>query len=157
MFDPTKDHISDDHDEEREDTKLLLNFCDVQRQLIQTHNSILTLYKEEQGSGEEPWKGKSKELVRSMLSWVKQVTVDCEFLSHTRARLGCRLSITFCAVCDYSILKLKDKQGEKKYGALAERHMQSGKNDTRSWCVLICNNSLPNGPQNSSDLEMIVY
>ena len=92
MFDPTKDHTSDDHDEEREDTKLLLNFCDVQRQLIQTHNSILTLYKEEQGSGEEPWKGKSKELVRSMLSWVKQVTVDCEFLSHTRARLGCRLA-----------------------------------------------------------------
>ena len=83
LFDPTQDHTSDDHDEEREDTKLLLNFCDVQRQLIQTHNSILTLYKEEQGSGEESWKGKSKELVRRLISWVKQVTVDCEFLSYT--------------------------------------------------------------------------
>ena len=88
LFDPTQDHTSDDHDEEREDTKLLLNFCVVQRQLIQTHNSILTLYKEEQGSGEEPWKGKSKELVRSVISWVKQVTVDREFSSHTRAQLG---------------------------------------------------------------------
>ena len=63
----------------------------------------------------------------------------------------------FLVVCDHSNLKLKDKQVEKKYGALAERHMQSGKNDTRSWCVLICDNSLPNGPQNSSDLEKIVY
>lgn len=68
LFDPTQDHTSDDHDEEREDTKLLLNFCDVQLQLIQTHNSILELYKEEEGSGVEPWQGKSKELVRSLIS-----------------------------------------------------------------------------------------
>ncbi|KAJ7379958.1 Rab3 GTPase-activating protein non-catalytic subunit [Desmophyllum pertusum] len=57
-----QNHTSDDHDEEREDTKMLLKFCDVQRQLIQTHDSILKLYKEEVGSGDEPWKGKSKEL-----------------------------------------------------------------------------------------------
>lgn len=47
---------------------MLLNFCDVQRQLIQTHNSILKLYKEELGSAEEPWKGKSKELVCNLIS-----------------------------------------------------------------------------------------
>ena len=82
MFCFTQVHTSDDHDDEREDTKLLLDFCDVQRQLIQTHNSILKLYKEEQGSGEELWKGKSKELVRSLISWVK-VTVDSEFWSET--------------------------------------------------------------------------
>ncbi|XP_078349429.1 rab3 GTPase-activating protein non-catalytic subunit-like isoform X1 [Oculina patagonica] len=57
-----QNHTSDDHDEEREDTKMLLNFCDVQRQLIQTHNSILKLYKDELSSAEEPWKGKSKEM-----------------------------------------------------------------------------------------------
>ena len=88
LFDPTQDHTSDDHDEEKEDTKLLLNFCDVQRQLIQTHNSILKLFKEEHGSGEEPWKGKSKELVRSLISCVEQVQVDCEFLFHARG-LSC--------------------------------------------------------------------
>ena len=59
----TSGHTSDDHDEEKEDTKMLLDFCTVQKQLIQTHDSILKLYKDESGSSEEPWKGKSKELV----------------------------------------------------------------------------------------------
>lgn len=57
-------HISDDHSEDKEaDTKMLLDFCSVQRQLIQTHDSVLKLYRDEAGSTEEPWKGKSKELV----------------------------------------------------------------------------------------------
>ena len=88
LSDPTQDHTSDDHDEEREDTKLLLNFCDVQLQLIQTHNSILELYKEEQGSGVEPWQGKSKELVGSLISLVEHITVYGAFWSHTPG-LGC--------------------------------------------------------------------
>ena len=58
-------HISDDHSEDKEaDTKMLLDFCAVQKQLIQTHDSVLKLYRDEAaGSTEEPWKGKSKELV----------------------------------------------------------------------------------------------
>ena len=57
-------HISDDHSEDKEaDTKMLMDFCAVQKQLIQTHDSILKLYRDETGSTEEPWKGKSKELV----------------------------------------------------------------------------------------------
>ena len=42
---------------------MLLDFCEVQKQLIQTHDSILKLYNDELESGEEPWKGKSKDLV----------------------------------------------------------------------------------------------
>ena len=56
-------HTSDDHDEEKEDTKMLLDFCNVQKQLIQTHDAIVKLYKDESGSEEEPWNRKSKELV----------------------------------------------------------------------------------------------
>lgn len=58
-----QNHTSDDHEEEKEDTKSLVDFCDVQRQLIETHDSIQKLDKEEEsGSEEKPWKGKSKEL-----------------------------------------------------------------------------------------------
>lgn len=60
-------HTSDDHDEEEEDTKMLLDFCNVQKQLIQTHDSIVKLYKDEAGSEEEPWNRKSKELVSCSL------------------------------------------------------------------------------------------
>lgn len=57
-------HISDDYSEDKEaDTKMLLDFCSVQKQLIQTHDSVLKLSRDEAGSTEEPWKGKSKELV----------------------------------------------------------------------------------------------
>lgn len=57
------DHSSDDHEEEKEDTKTLLEFCNVQKQLIQAHDSIVKLYNDESVSQEEPWNRKSKELV----------------------------------------------------------------------------------------------
>ena len=64
VFNSLLGHISDDHSEDKEaDSKMLLDFCAVQKQLIQTHDSILKLYRDETGSTEEPWKGKSKELV----------------------------------------------------------------------------------------------
>ena len=40
-----------------------MDFCDVQRQLIETHDSIQKLDKEQPGSEGKPWKGKSKEMV----------------------------------------------------------------------------------------------
>ncbi|PFX27196.1 Rab3 GTPase-activating protein non-catalytic subunit [Stylophora pistillata] len=55
-------HTSYDHEDEREDTKSLVDFCDVQRQLIETHDSIQKLDKEKPGSEGKPWKGKSKEM-----------------------------------------------------------------------------------------------
>ena len=45
-----------------------MDFCDVQRQLIEMHDSIQKLDKEEEsGSEEKPWKGKSKELVCGLI------------------------------------------------------------------------------------------
>ncbi|KAM7446520.1 Rab3 GTPase-activating protein non-catalytic subunit [Porites harrisoni] len=79
-----KGHISDDHSEDKEaDTKMLLDFCFVQKQLIQTHDSILKLYRDEAGSTEEPWKGKSKELsVANLLGLTKsEATELLTFLS----------------------------------------------------------------------------
>ena len=48
-----QDHSLDDQDEESEDTKLLLDFCKMQKQLIQTHESITKLYKDESESMDE--------------------------------------------------------------------------------------------------------
>jgi len=42
---------------------MLVDFCNVQKQLIQTHDSIVKLYKEQSGTEKEPWNGKTKELV----------------------------------------------------------------------------------------------
>ena len=97
-FNSTQDHISDDHDEEREDAKMLLNFCDVQKQLIQTHNSILKLYKEEVESAEEPWKGKSKELVCSLISREYKYDVYMYSISHVLNEQGTGYEHIFSSV-----------------------------------------------------------
>ena len=80
---PLLGHISDDHSEEKEaDAKMLLDFCAVQKQLIQTHDSILKLYRDETGSTEEPWKGKSKELVSQRGKFVVKSFLKRGFLSN---------------------------------------------------------------------------
>lgn len=56
-----KDHSSDDQGEEKEDTKILLDFCKMHQQLIQTHDSIWKLCNDKSESVKESCNKSSKE------------------------------------------------------------------------------------------------
>ncbi|XP_029189553.2 rab3 GTPase-activating protein non-catalytic subunit-like [Acropora millepora] len=72
-----KNHPPDDQDEEGDDTKLLLDFCKMQKQLIQTHESIRKLYKAESESLDEAQDRRNeKQSVASLLGMTKSEVCD---------------------------------------------------------------------------------